>query len=128
MKQPVGILIGIFLSIIFLLVGLLFYEYHTIEQKGRELIVLKTSYETNLTALNRILRDYNALRDRMDQMEADKEKKNETEKLATAVKNFFPEGARIVSSEDDPLDEQDNFLIINRELEYLKQETINYIH
>lgn len=95
---------------------LLFFEYRFFKRETEKMIVLKDDYRNHLVAVNKVLQDYNKIKEQVEGVSEDAKKKNE-----------FPSGAHVVSSDDEDVEGADNFLTINRDLEYLKQSTIDYV-
>src|SRR5581483_8141985 len=55
------------------------------------------------------------------------EKKNDNEDELIVSQSGFPDGVRVYSSDDDEYDQGSSFVLINRELEYLKQGTQDHL-
>jgi len=130
MKHPARLLIGACCLVMLATTIVLMWEYRCLREQSYKIVALKNEYKHHLTAVSRVLHDYNALRDRLETLEAassDSEKKNDITN-GNSPNNGFPEGVRVVSSDDAPSSDDDRFVVINRELEYLKQSTIDYIH
>lgn len=115
---------GICLAMISITV-LLFVEYRFFRQQTDQLIALKEDYQNHLTAVNKVLKDYNKTRERLEKLEGQKKKSD------NALESFeqwpgFAKGVKVVSSDDDQIT-KDAFVVINRELDYLKQGGLGYL-
>lgn len=92
------------------------------KQQAIRMAELQNDYRNHLTAVKRVLADYNKMKERVVLLEdqLSDEKKND---LVTN-NSVFPEGARVYSS--DELEDVE-FVVVNRDLSYLKQSTIDYL-
>lgn len=122
MKRPVQLLVGIWCCLMLIVTGMLFCEYRYVREQSCKLAMLKEEYEEQLMVVNRILQEYKTRPDTVDIADATtySEKKND-------IAEGFPEGARIVSSDDVTSEGDGSFVVINRDLEYLKRSTVDYI-
>lgn len=112
-----------------LVLALLFSEYRFYHTQVQKILELKVDYQNHLVGINRVFDEYNKTKERLEQFELqlDSKKKTLYEKLASeSDSNEFPVGARVFSS-DELLGDDDNFVVINRELEYLKQSALEYV-
>ncbi|MBS1987259.1 M23 family metallopeptidase [Candidatus Dependentiae bacterium] len=127
MNRPIKLLIVGWSCVMMAALLLLMREYSYMVNQSYKLIALKAEYENHLMAVSRIIYEYNTLRERSDadMGNTDDEKKNEIAELKAQNFAGFPEGSRVVSSNDLPADD---FLIINRELGHLKKSSIAYMH
>ncbi len=92
------------------------------------MLALKEDYRNHLLAVNKVLQDYNKNKERLEALEAATPQKKNTLLSVDAVgSQIFPKGVRVVSSDDEFSSEDESFIPINRDLEYLKQSTIDYI-
>lgn len=111
-----------------LIAGLLFVEYRFFKSETEKMLALKEDYRNHLLAVNKVLQDYNKNKERLEALEAlTPEKKNSLLNVDAVCSQVFPKGARVVSSDDELSGEDESFIPINRDLEYLKQSTIDYI-
>lgn len=93
-------LIGVSMGVIALL---LFIEYRFFHDQAQKMMALKEEYRTYVTAVKKVLNEYNAMKEH-----------------AEAVQQ-----AAVALSQDQQ--QKDSFLVVNRELSYLKQSMIDYM-
>lgn len=91
---------GAFIIVMSLLVGLLGVEYSHLRQSTNRIVEIQEEYQTYIIAFRKILRDYQRL----------KEGEEET-----------------ASEEDDEKKKEPQFLVVNREPEYLKASMVRYL-
>lgn len=92
------------------------------------MLLLQEDYHNHLIAVNRVLEEYNKTKERLDELESTPGiQKKKIIDADTLCSNCFPQGAKVYSSDDIECDDQDTLVTINRDLEYLKQSTIDYI-
>lgn len=120
--------IGLVITTILLVTGLLIHEYRFFKQQSEKMIEMKEDYRTYVLAVKKILHEYNKNKERLEELETlVVEKKNEFENLdLPSSQTMFPEGVRVYSTDDEE-DDSASFVAINRELEYLKQGTLDYL-
>lgn len=109
---------------------LLISEYRFFKSQSAQMLELKDEYRNYVVAVKKILSDYYKTKERLDEIEtAMVEKKNEIEadQVDIGSSSEFPEGVRVYSTDDEAEDDTENFRVINRELEYLKQSTLSYL-
>lgn len=102
------------IAILFLLTGMLYREYRAAAAHTHKVFELRQDYRNHLMAVRKIVDDYNELK----QVHVDPQKKK---KFIESV----PEGARVFSSDDDCCSDG-LFVVINRDLDYLKESTFAY--
>lgn len=107
------------------LVGLLFYEYRSLLYYRDRLQTLKKEYHANMHMIKQWIADYQHAKDRLQQLEQLLEHSQTGTGLL--VRPLFDEGMKIFSSDMDDQESQDSFVILNRDLEYLKQQSQEYI-
>jgi murein DD-endopeptidase MepM/ murein hydrolase activator NlpD len=100
---------------------LLFMEYRFFKQQSEQLVMLKEDYQNHLMAVNKMLQDYNKTRERLETLESEKKKSD-----SITSSSPFPVGVRVFSTDDDQMT-KDAFVVINRELDYLKQASLSYL-
>lgn len=107
--------------------ALLIVEYFYFKDQSAKMIEMKEDYRNYVVAVKKILNDYHKTKERLEELETMlEEKKNDNEDELIVSQSGFPDGVRVYSSDDE--DEQgSSFLLINRELEYLKQGTHDYL-
>lgn len=104
-----------------IILGLLIVEYAMFKQQAVRMAELKEDYRNHLSAVKRVLSEYYSIKERLEELEiASDEKKNDVKMMSS----LFPEGARIYSSDEL---ENTEFVVVNRELAYLKESTIEYL-
>jgi len=93
------------------------------------MIDLQEDYRNYLLAVKKVLHEYNKTKERLDELEAawDNEKKKfiEGAELSVVNQESFPSGVKVYSTDDERNNE--SFVLLNRELEYLKQASLRYI-
>lgn len=102
------------------------YQCSFFKQETEKMIELQDDYRNHLVAVNKVLQDYNKTKERLELLEASGQKKKilkDSDALSLAA---FPEGARVFSSDGQDEENQESFVAINRDLEYLKQSTVSY--
>jgi murein DD-endopeptidase MepM/ murein hydrolase activator NlpD len=99
-NQRIGLLFGIPCALLLVLAGLLIVEYRFFKQQAAAMLVLKKEYRNHMSAVNKVLKDYVKIRAMIDRYGI-----METEQDTAAERAFIP---------------------INRDLEYLKQSTLDY--
>jgi len=107
----------------------LFYEYRFFKKQSEKLIELQEDYRTYVVAVNKILKDYNRVKEKLEELNSDTcdEKKNDVELIDDLFFNVtFPDGVTVFSS-DDSNNCNDTFLAVNRDLDYLKQTSVEFI-
>jgi len=112
-QKKVTAIIIIFSISLFFLIGLLFFEYRSLVHHTERLQELKHEYRMHVFEIKRILTDYHQTKERLSQFESVLES---------------DEPLKIVAFEDDGCGEfQEPLVAINRDLEYLKQQSQEYI-
>lgn len=121
--------IGLLITTIVLVTGLLIHEYRFFKKQSEKMIEMKEDYRTYILAVKKILHDYNKNKERLEELETlVVEKKNEFENLdLPSSQTMFPEGVRVYSTDDEEDDDSYSFVTINRDLEYLKQGTLDHL-
>ncbi len=110
---------------------LLFSEYFFFRKQSEKLIELQNDYRTYISAVNKILHDYNKTKEKLDILETSTsciagEKKKEIDFIGLGFySHTFPEGAEVFSS-DNASDRVDSFILVNRDREHLKSSSVNY--
>src|SRR6201999_4197868 len=97
------------------------------KNQAAKMLEMKEDYRNYVLAVKKILSDYHKSKERLEELEAsleEKKKGNEDTELLVSQSDF-PDGVRVYSSDDE--EECCAFLTINRELEYLKQGTLDYL-
>lgn len=109
--------------------GLLIVEYRFFNAEAHKMIALQEDYHNHLIAVNRVLEEYNKTKERLEELQetGSQQKKKIISDADALCSNCFPQGAKVYSSDDIACDDQDTLLTINRDLEYLKQSTVDYI-
>ncbi len=99
---------------------LLFWEYRFFCVQSRKMVALQQQYYSYVDEVKYLLRRYK----KFDDFESNGDQERTMCGLDTTT---FPEGARIVSSEEDDEMLNDSFMVINRAPEYLKESTLAYL-
>jgi len=103
----------------------LFSEYRYFRKQSEMLIELQDDYRTYVTAVNKILRDYNRMKEKLDETGTE-EKKKEIDKASFFFDTAFPDDAIVFSSDAVDYD-VDTFVTINRDNEYLEESAVKFI-
>jgi len=114
--------------------SILFYECCFFRQQSNKIYAATCDYQNHLVAIKKVLAEYNYLKelfaqqDNQEDTQEEEKKKNNYElgEDQEYTPDRFPDGVKIFSS-DDEADDQASFLVINRELEYLKKLSIAYL-
>ncbi len=104
------------------------------KKQSERLVELQEDYRTYMLAVNKILQDYNKTKEQLDILKSVEvtgtvpvKKKKEIDDVGLGFYAFdFMEGARVFSSDDAPEANDDFFLPVNRDPEYLKNSTLKY--
>jgi len=105
----------------------LFYEYRFFKKQSEHLLELQEDYRTYIGAVNKILRDYNKVKEKVEELGADsnlEKKKDDCLVDDIFFNDSFPADAQVFSTEDDCIE---SFCIINRDLDYLMDSSLAYI-
>jgi murein DD-endopeptidase MepM/ murein hydrolase activator NlpD len=102
------------------------YQCRFFKQETEKMIQLQDDYRNHLVAVNKVLHDYNKIKERLEVLESSGQKKKILKDSDALAFNGFPQGARVFSSDDQDEEHQESFVAINRDLEYLKQSTVSY--
>ena len=102
------------------------YQCRFFKQETEKMIQLQDDYRNHLVAVNKVLQDYNKIKERLEALESGDQKKKILKDSDALAFNGFPQGARVFSSDDQDEEHQESFVAINRDLEYLKQSTVSY--
>ncbi|MFI5333213.1 MAG: M23 family metallopeptidase [Candidatus Babeliales bacterium] len=105
---------------------LIMYQCRFFKQEIEKMIQLQDDYRNHLVAVNKVLQDYNKIKERLDALESNDQKKKILKDSDALAFNGFPQGAQVFSSDDTDEEHQESFVAINRDLEYLKQSTVSY--
>jgi murein DD-endopeptidase MepM/ murein hydrolase activator NlpD len=111
-------------------IALMLFEYRFFKAQAQQMMQLQGEYRTYIQTVKTVIDDYTKTKERLVLLEEliKGEKKNPELVSSAGIFNVpFPEGVRVYSSDDEELDTQDSFLVVNRELEYLKEATIAHI-
>lgn len=92
---------------------LLFIEYSFFHQQAHKMLELRDDYRNYVTAVKKILDDYNKIKERYD---ADADEKKNDDSIATDCISYY--------CNDDSDTESDVFVVVNRDLSYLKKEAL----
>jgi murein DD-endopeptidase MepM/ murein hydrolase activator NlpD len=107
---------------------LLFVQYRRVKRETKKIIELKEDYRNHLLAVNKVVQDYNKTKERLEELEQQtgEKKKINNQVVKQQGTQAFPAGSHVYSSDDEE-NTEDSFVTINRDLEYLKQATLDYI-
>lgn len=111
---------------------LLLSEYLFFKKQSDRFLELQEDYRTYILAVNKILQDYNKTKEELDILKSvevmgvSREKKKEIDVVGLGFYFFeFEAGACIYSSDDIPAD--DSLLLVNRDLDYLRDVALQYL-
>ena len=107
------IIVSILAVIMSLLTGALFYEYRFFCAQSQKMLELQEQYQLCASAVRKILRKNNQLQDR-------------AQDVSSYSGMFFPEGARIVSSDDGDA-VSDSLVVLNRDVDHLKKSMVSHL-
>jgi murein DD-endopeptidase MepM/ murein hydrolase activator NlpD len=105
------------------LTGLLIVEYRFFKAQSHKMFNLRDDYRNYLVAVKKILQEYNTKNPSEVASAQDGEKKKTIE--LAAIKKKFPDNVRVFST--DVASQDDSFVILNREYEYLKDSFVRYL-
>lgn len=109
---------------------LLLIEYRFFKTQAHHLEQVQNEYRNHVQTVKTIMDDYSKTKERLVLLEESLKGEKKNPELASSVGFFgipFPEGVKVYSSDDQELAAQDSFLVVNRELEYLKEAAIAHI-
>ena len=98
------------------------------------MLELQEDYRAYVSAVNKILHDYNKTKEKLDFLESEEKKglvpkkKKEIDDVGRGFYSYdFPCDVKVFSSDDVMhFDEQDSLLLVNRDRDYLKESAISY--
>jgi len=110
----------------------LFYEYCFFKKQSDMLLELQEDYRTYIGAVNRILRDYNAIKEKMEDLPMtqellDNQKKKSLSEVSSEDIFFygnFPSNYQVFSSADNCVE---SFFLVGRDLHYLRDSALDFI-
>lgn len=130
MNKPIKLFIGVWSLIMFIATLLLMREYCYVVEQSNKIVALKAEYENHLMAVSRIIHEYNVGKhksDVFDSLPVDSEKKNDIFDEYTSVKMYRPHNAAHKTSGEVTQNNKDDFIVVNRRLDYIKQSSIAYL-
>lgn len=130
MNQLKKFIIGVITTILVLLSGMLFVEYRFFNEQAQQLMQLQDEYRNYMQTVKTIVDDYAKNKERLVLLEEVIKGEKKNPELVPDGVQFgipFPEGVQVFSSDDVDPEPQEAFLVVNRELEYLKDATIAHI-
>jgi len=114
------------MSVVFIVI-----EYAYFKKEALYMVQLQNEYRAYVQTVKTVIDDYTKTKERLvlleEMVKGEKKKSEITVSSAGIFNTLFPEGVRIYSSDDQELEAQDSFLVVNRELEYLKEATIAHV-
>lgn len=102
-------------------------EYRAFSRKAEQLVAMQDEYQSYVLAAKKVMVENTEAQERIEELEAllEKVKKNANDDALNLHGTVsFPEGARVVSSDDD--EDDDSFVWVNRDLGYLRQQSFDY--
>lgn len=126
----------ILLIIMIVTSGFLYFEYSFFKKQSSNMLELQEDYKTYIGAVNKILVDYNRVKEelenRVGNFEAKPDQKKKDERLILKNSRFsdiyffdnFSKNAKIFSSEDDS---GESFCVVNRDLKHLRLSYFRFI-
>jgi murein DD-endopeptidase MepM/ murein hydrolase activator NlpD len=131
------LIVGLSLGLV-AVTGLLFNQYRYFKRQTDRLLTLQEDYRTYMLAVNKILQDYNKTKEQLDLLkttEANRpvasKKKKEANKVGDVGVGFytfdFMDGVTVYSSDDVHEDNDEYFVPVNRDPEYLKSSALKYL-
>lgn len=110
--------------------ALMIFEYRFFKQQAEQMLRVQGEYRAYIQTVKTVVDDYTRTKERqvlLEELIKGEKKNSEIVSTAGIFHVPFPEGVRVYSSDDQELDAQDSFLVVNRELEYLKEITVAHI-
>jgi len=105
----------------------LLYEYRFFKKQSDNLLELQEDYRTYIGAVNKILSDYNKVKEKVDELSSGSnlEKKKDVDLVDDIFfYDEFPADVQVFCSDDDCIE---SFFIINRDLDYLRDSAVSFI-
>jgi len=98
----------------------LFYEYREFKKQSGKLVEIQEDYRTYILAVNKILKDYNKVKEKLEALHSgfSGQKKKET---ITGERN-----CAVFSSDFDSVN-YDYFFVLNRDIDHLRESTLEFI-
>ena len=127
------LMFGIFISIMTILLGLLFFEYRSFCLHVQELVVLKQQYYDRVSLLqNEMGNEHQDSEKLFSQSFNVSEKEIDKQSAVTNESIVLIDELSVAEASDEPDDDDEYdldeaFVVINRQSEYLKQSTLDYI-
>lgn len=106
---------------------LVVFQYRALSNQARQLVAMQDEYRTYVMAAKKVMVENSEAQERINELEAilEKVKKNANDDVSVFQGTVsFPEGARVVSSDDEEDDE--SFVWVNRDLGYLRRQAHTY--
>jgi septal ring factor EnvC (AmiA/AmiB activator) len=106
---------------------LIVFQYRALSREAQQLVAMQDEYRTYVMAAKKVMVENSEAQERIDELEAilEKVKKNANDDLGVlqgAVS--FPEGARVVSSDDE--EDYESFVWVNRDFGHLRRQAHTY--
>jgi murein DD-endopeptidase MepM/ murein hydrolase activator NlpD len=102
---------------------LLAYEYHFFCKETEKMLELKDEYRNYIQAVKRVLTDYNSAKDEPAQSNGEENHDENKEALSAPISHIPPSS----SEEETDTTVKNSFMMVNRDLAYLKQSMIDYL-
>jgi len=106
----------------------LFYEYRFFRKQSDTLLELQQDYRMYIGAVNKILRDYNAIKEKMEESQESDDLSSDQKKKSLSDDIFFyddfPSNYHVFSSADNCVE---SFFLISRDLDYLRDSALEFI-
>lgn len=106
---------------------LIVLQYRALGREAQQLVAMQDEYRTYVMAAKKVMVENSEAQERIDELEAllEKVKKNVNDDvIALQGTVSFPEGARVVSSDDE--EEEESFVWVNRDLGHLRRQAHSY--
>lgn len=118
-----GTILALLVIIMCSLTLVLITEYQSLRKQMRHVVSLKEEYRNYILAVKQVLSEQNK-----KSLETTIECDSRIQKKNAIGEVVFPDGVRVFSSDDEPSEEESgSFTVINRDLEYLKQSSLEFI-
>ncbi len=104
----------------------LFLEYRFFHQQAQKMVAVREEYQDHLVAMHKIIQEYNKTKERIEELESTvSQQKKKSREIVTSANGAFPQGMKVFSS--DEIVDPEGFLVINRNLNHLKQTSLKYL-
>lgn len=129
-SKAVKIIVVLWSVVMFVATLILIREYSFVAEQSTKIVALKAEYENHLMTVSRIIHEYNTGKDKSDDVDTpsvEHEKKNDVFDECTSVKIYRPHNTAHRVANTNECTPKDDFIVVNRRLDYIKQSSIDYL-